>query len=189
MPIGRYTSHGTAEGLTGGCAAAKTARARTAPAAPTLERQCSAAAPPPARTGLQLGRVPSTGTAARPTSLCDAAKSARARNSPAAPDLERQCNAYLAANVAPAPPAPSERYPPVMKPHDFVIGRITLEQDGQQVTQPVVGKPVAISCSYFVNEANSFVLKIRPWRGNIYIGGQGAPTLELQSATSNGQHE
>src|SRR5260221_7319429 len=38
---------------------------------------CSAAAPPPARTGLQLRRVPSTGTAARPTSLCDAAKSAQ----------------------------------------------------------------------------------------------------------------
>jgi len=46
-------------------------------------------------TAKALGRVklPPGTPAAAPVSICDAAKSARARNSPAAPGLERQCSA------------------------------------------------------------------------------------------------
>jgi hypothetical protein len=45
-------------------------------------------------TAKALGRVKMPGAAAaKPLSICEAARSARARNSPAAPGLERQCNA------------------------------------------------------------------------------------------------
>ena len=40
-----------------------------------------------------LGRVQTTSPSGPPMSICDAAKSARARNSPAAPNLEAQCQA------------------------------------------------------------------------------------------------
>lgn len=48
-----------------------------------------------------LGRVklPPGTPAAAPLSICDAAKSARARNSPAAPGLEKRCDAILAAQT------------------------------------------------------------------------------------------
>jgi hypothetical protein len=60
--------------------------------------RCRPAAAPPAvppRPTVALGRVkPAPGSApSAPLSICDAARSARARNSPAAPGLERQCAA------------------------------------------------------------------------------------------------
>jgi len=45
-----------------------------------------------------LGRVKPTGPPAPPRPICDSARDARARNSPAAPNLEAQCAAYLAAH-------------------------------------------------------------------------------------------
>ena len=56
------------------------------PSAPGLG---AAAAKPP----VALGRVQGESPSPSRTSICDAARSARARNSPAAPGLERQCNA------------------------------------------------------------------------------------------------
>lgn len=60
--------------------------------------------PPP----IELGRVksmPGTKPSAPPLSLCDAARSARARNSPAAPGLERQCTEQQGREAAGAPAA------------------------------------------------------------------------------------
>jgi hypothetical protein len=51
-----------------------------------------------------FARVPTTGA---PPPICDAAKSARARNSPAAPGLEKQCTTYLAAHPALPPLDPA----------------------------------------------------------------------------------
>jgi hypothetical protein len=83
------------------CDAAKSARARNSPAAPGLERHCAALTPKapglataPVKPVLALGRVKTNPADPKP-SICDAAQSARARNSPAAPGLERQCNAFL----------------------------------------------------------------------------------------------
>ncbi|MEP7147544.1 MAG: hypothetical protein ABI857_01495 [Acidobacteriota bacterium] len=51
-----------------------------------------------------LGRVKITSpTAAAPTSICDSARDARARNSPAAPGLEEKCRAAGAAGEKPPP--------------------------------------------------------------------------------------
>ena len=62
--------------------------ASSADAAPTPATQT----PAETRTGKVLGRVPTTGSAPQ-RSICDAARDARARNSPAAPGLEAQCRA------------------------------------------------------------------------------------------------
>ena len=89
------------------CESARSARARNSPAAPGLERQCAAQsrlggsasgiAAPPAKL---LGRVKPSGNLlvridrsnqADGRSICEVAADARARNSPAAPGLERQC--------------------------------------------------------------------------------------------------
>ncbi len=104
VALGRVMPRGTTEDTRSLCEAASDARARNSPAAPGLERQCAASKPPP----LALGRVQSTemaidGSAEAPKSLCDAARSARARNSPAAPGLERQCLATGGVLVASAP--------------------------------------------------------------------------------------
>lgn len=191
VQLGRVPSNGTPSPSMSICDAAKSARARNSPAAPGLERQC-AAQPPAAAPTVAFARPQTPGPM---PAICDAAKSARARNSPAAPGLERQCNASLAANHAPAPaPAPvsgpAERGPPVERPNDLVIGRITFAQGGRRVTQPIVGTPVAISCTYAVNEvASPFASKIQPWRGSIYIGGAAPQTFGFQGEPAGGQHE
>lgn len=58
----------------------------------------SAPPPPPAsnKPAVALGRVQTTGAPAPEKTLCESAASARARNSPAAPGLERQCAAATA---------------------------------------------------------------------------------------------
>lgn len=85
------------------CAYARSARARNSPAAPSLEQQCEVArrALPP----VALGRVQST-TPSKPIThldgelpICARARDARGRNSPAAPNLQRQCDEERA-NVA-----------------------------------------------------------------------------------------
>lgn len=178
------------------CEMAASARARNSPAAPGLERQCNeylAAHPATAASTaptVVFERVPHVGPPAPVMTVCDYAKSARARNSPAAPGLERQCNEYQAAHpAAPASP-PADHSPPVPAPHDLLIGRITYTQDGQQVAQPVVGKPVAIACNYVVDaSASPFVFSIRPWQGLILIGGSAPQTLAFQGDPGSGQHE
>ena len=84
------------------CEAARAARARNSPAAPGLEAQCRAAGvagetPPVKAVGRVKGETP---TDAQSLSICDAAREARARNSPAAPGLEEKCRADLAAKGA-----------------------------------------------------------------------------------------
>lgn len=62
-----------------------------------------ASAPPPANSkpSVALGRVKSTGAPTPTVSICEAARSARARNSPAAPGLARQCAAHPVSAVDP----------------------------------------------------------------------------------------
>lgn len=82
------------------CDKARDARARNSPAAPNLEAQCRAQMP--AKT---LGRVPVTSTPSTSSStpstsagaVCDRVPDARARNSPALPNLVAQCGNHLAA--------------------------------------------------------------------------------------------
>ncbi|WP_246669583.1 MULTISPECIES: hypothetical protein [unclassified Bradyrhizobium] len=207
--IGVYTGRIGPQGLIVGTTFDKNDPRTTAQWHSNRVATCSAAAQtpptPPEKPALALGRIQNSGASAPSSSLCDAAKSARARNSPAAPELERQCNAYLAAKLPPAPvTAPADRTtsaknsssaqnsppPPVQKPSDLVIGRISYAVGGQQVTQPIVGTPVAISCTYAVDEvASPLGFKIQPWRGSIRIGGPGPQTLEFQGDPHAGQHE
>jgi hypothetical protein len=83
------------------CEAARQARARNNAAAPGLEAQCRAAGAvgklPP------VEAVPRTKTGAptgSPRAICDLARAARARNSPAAAGLEESCRTELAAKGA-----------------------------------------------------------------------------------------
>lgn len=69
----------------------------------------------PARPTLALGRVQSNAPSSTPPSICDAAQSARARNSPAAPTLERRCKEFTEAlNFTPrvVEPAPGSVHRP-----------------------------------------------------------------------------
>jgi hypothetical protein len=88
------------------CESARRARARNNAAAPGLEAQCRAAGAageiPPKAPVKTLGRVEvSLGTTPNPPRpICDVAREARARNNAAAPGLEAQCRAVLAAKGA-----------------------------------------------------------------------------------------
>jgi hypothetical protein len=64
------------------------------PTAPSLAGLNKGIVAPVAKPPAQVSRVKSNPADPKP-SICDAAQSARARNSPAAPGLERQCNALL----------------------------------------------------------------------------------------------
>jgi hypothetical protein len=104
--IGVYTGEVGPQGLIVGNTYDKNDPGTTAQWHSNRVATCSAAAavaPPPAKPVMALGRIapPMSG----PTmTICDAARSARARNSPAAPGLERQCAAQA---PAPGPPAPA----------------------------------------------------------------------------------
>lgn len=111
------------------CEAAQDARARNSPAAPGLERQCAAQKPPVSLGKVKpppvdLGKVKSEGAPPPQRTLCEAAADARARNSPAAAGLERQCRA--AGGPPPvAPPPPVVQAPPADGvPADLVISGI-----------------------------------------------------------------
>ena len=80
--------------------------------------------------------------------------------------------------------------PPVMKPHDLLVGRTTYTQNGQNVRQVQVGVTVAIACNYVVNAVDSpFVFAIQPWQGQIQVGGPAAQTFPFQGDPRGGQHE
>lgn len=102
--------------------------------------QCSSAAtaaPSPSRPTVQLGRVqPFPGTAPGPVrSICDMARSARARGSPAAPGLERQCAAQTPpasvavgrVNVPTPPSAPAVVGFGRVKPAPVQLGRVQMD--------------------------------------------------------------
>lgn len=203
--VGVYTGMIGPQGLVVGRTYDKTDRGATADfhsgtALDCLKAVQSAPGPAavPAKPTLALGRVqtPAGTPPSPPKTLCESAASARARNSPAAPSLEKRCTASLVANpvaAVPTPPStnvPAAQSPPVTAPHDLAVGRITYKQDGKLVTQLVVGRPVEIACTYVVNEvAGPFVFKIQPWRGRIQIGGQAPMTLMFQGDPRGGQHE
>ena len=63
---------------------------------------------PAAKPTVALGRAAPSTAPAPATSICEAAKSARARNSPAAASLERQCQAQSAQASRPALDAPGD---------------------------------------------------------------------------------
>ncbi len=84
----------------------------------------TAAFTPPAAMGttakpaptVKLGRVPASGLPSAPQGLCEAARSAKLRNSPAAPGLERQCLAGGGAMTPPPPASPTPAQPPLIDP-------------------------------------------------------------------------
>lgn len=84
------------------CDVAREARANNSPAASSLEAQCAAAKEKPGmalgrvKPGVALGKVRATPAPDTPRPICDVAREARARNSPAAPNLEAQCRAAAA---------------------------------------------------------------------------------------------
>lgn len=116
------------------CAAARGARARNSPAAPGLEAQCRAAgaageiAPVRAQTrvGPDPGATPST-----PKPLCEAARMARERNSPAAPGLEAQCRTITKgeqiANMDPLALELRDQQPDVRAQDGFYVGMAIAE--------------------------------------------------------------
>jgi hypothetical protein len=112
------------------CESARRARARNSPAAPGLEAQCRAAGAageiPPKAPVKALGRVevPPGTTPNPPISICESARRARARNSPAAPGLEAQCRAAGAAGET--PPAIVADTNPVMVPKGQASGPTTI---------------------------------------------------------------
>ena len=185
------------------CDYAKSARERNSPAAPALERRCNeylAAHPATAAAAaptVAFARIPHVSAAAPVMTVCEYAQSARARNSPAAPGLQKQCNEYLAAHPEASPPAAAPASPPaagnsapVTAPNDLLIGRITYTQGGRPVSQPIAGKPVGVACNYTVNASESpFVFSVQPWQGLIVIGGGAPQTLNFRGDPRAGQHE
>lgn len=87
------------------------------------------------RKPMTLGRVPSTGPplARTAASLCDAAKSASASNSPAAPGLERQCRAQPAAATA----SPANAVAPAAQ------ARTAVQSPGGAVMDPLASRAAA----------------------------------------------
>ena len=199
MALGRvHLPAGTATPGKSICDYAKSARERNSPAAPSLEKQCAEQGGPPPPKALGRVKAPPGTPPSPPRTMCEMAASARARNSPTAPALEQRCREEQAAHaaapapvVAPAPapvpaPAPS---PPVQKPHDLMIGRISIVQEGQRGKPVRVGIPATIECTYRVAEAaGPFVFQIRPWRGSIQVGGQDPQTFSFQGELPGGPH-
>jgi hypothetical protein len=88
------------------CDLARQARARNSPAAPGLEESCRAAGAAgevaPVKAQARVKVDPTGAPPAAPRAICDLARQARARNSPAAPGLEKSCrDAGAAGEVAP----------------------------------------------------------------------------------------
>jgi hypothetical protein len=113
------------------CVVAREARARNSPAAPGLEAQCRAAGAAGETSPTKaLGRVklPPGTTPNPPISICESARRARARNSPAAPGLEAQCRAAGAAGETPPQAAPTITADPnpVMVPNGQASGTTTI---------------------------------------------------------------
>ena len=113
------------------CEYAREARTRNSPAAPGLEEKCRAAGAageiPPKAPVKAIGRVkvpPGTTPTGPPVSICEYAREARARNSPAAPGLEAKCRAAGAAGET--PPAIAADTNPVLVPNGQDSGTTTI---------------------------------------------------------------
>jgi hypothetical protein len=122
--------------------------------------------------------------------MCEMAADARAAQRPTAAALQQRCDAENAAKAAAAAaPAPSGRYPPVLAPHDLIVGRIGFSVNGQAVDQVVMGSPVMVSCNYIVNVDGRALSFVKEWRGSVQTGGQVPQTMEFPGATEAGSHE
>lgn len=207
--IGVYTGQVGPQGLIVGSAYDKNHPATAAQWHSDRVAKCLVAAPAPAASvGFGRIQVPAGTPAAKPRTLCEAAASARARNSPAAPGLERQCRefqarqaassgtsevvtdrAFVARPAASAPP-PAKMAPPVLAPHDLAIGAPLVASAGLAAGKSAVGVPAAIICNYIVDaSANAFVQGIQPWQGIILVGGAVPQILRFQGDRRAGQHE
>ena len=83
------------------CESAREARARNSPAAPGLEAQCRNAGARGETVPVKaVGRTRTETPVGPVASICDSARAARARNSPAAAGLEEKCHGELAATGA-----------------------------------------------------------------------------------------
>lgn len=176
--------------------------------------------PLPPKPPVALGRV--QGTPAPPPQrmgdeppICAQARSARARNSPVASSLQKECQAaggnfedrsvaqapteirarnalailHAAVLAPPAMPPVAAEIPPVQRPHDLIVGHLSFFQDGEPVQQIQAGKPVAITCSYAVRETPNPFVHLRSWQGSIEIGGAAPQTLEFQGRPNGGQYQ
>ncbi len=112
------------------CARARDARARNFSTASALEAQCRAAGAAGERTpgSIALGRVQPTSPPGPAKSICQRARDARARNSPAAAALEAQCRAAGAAGetVPTAGPSITATPNPVVLPNGQPSGTTTI---------------------------------------------------------------
>lgn len=112
--LGRAKPSGTPSSSLGPCEAARLASARNSPAAAGLEARCrneQALATKPQAPIKTLGPVRSLPAAGPPLPICESARLARARSSPAAPGLDARCRALEAQAAADAaalgnPPEP-----------------------------------------------------------------------------------
>ncbi len=83
---------------------------------------------------------------------------------------------------------PVRGVPPVPAPNDLLVGRMRFSQAGGSVEQLHLGQPVAIECSYSVNETPNPFWHIRPWQGSIEIGSNPAQSLPFEGRADAGQH-
>ena len=129
-------------------------------------------------------------TTVRMPAATEAATDRRAETTLLQSDAPKALGRVRMLGAAAVPVAADAPAPPVRAPHDLVIGRISYTQDDQRILQPVVGKPVTIACSYFVNEvAGPFNVAIQPWQGLILVGGQVPQTIAFQGDRRGGEHE
>lgn len=84
--------------------------------------------------------------------------------------------------------APVSQGPPVLAPHDLLVGRMRFSQSGGRVEQLHLGQPVAIECSYSVNASPNPFWHIRPWQGSVEIGSDPAQSLPFEGQADGGQH-
>jgi len=82
---------------------------------PTLICASRASPPAPPVPTVGLWKIDRSAGPSDPSTICDSARTARARNSPAAPGLEAQCKAQTAAKTSP-PQAVQSTQPPVARP-------------------------------------------------------------------------
>jgi hypothetical protein len=155
----------------------------------------------PVATKVNSGREIDTAILAQANSpndppICVSARTARLRNSPAAPGLERQCataraNASQSSSPGETPPAasvPAADGPPVRAPHDLFVVSMQFFQDGNPVQAVRVGSPVTIECTYIVDVKPGLFFGIQQWQGIVETGGGARQTLEFQGRRDAGQY-
>jgi hypothetical protein len=117
-------------------------------------------APPPAKS---LGRVKTSSPPRPPMSICDAARDARRRNSPAAPNLEAQCEASKRAAAA-SPPPPTPAAPVTTAELDSLRARGQVLANGDALAKELRNRTTA------VDVRRGFDIGMGVWAGNTAPG-------------------